>query len=259
MSNKHKEIYNTTKQHLAELITILRKSETYILPEQINKSIEHIIQTVPTVVVIGDLSAGKSSLLRRITGLNAFQIKAGLGTKYVTIVHMGKHILKNSVILCGKDGSKIEVQEYDEDKMDAFYAKIDKRIMTVTQDYFLHIYVKSDNHIDIIDLPGIRVDNFSIIDTCKRYINNNNCILLHVIKSDSDTATVSSNRIMKEMIQDNPDISNRTITILTNVDVAYNELSRQRILLNNLKCYNTPCVTVNFRDNKCLDNTEELE
>lgn len=185
---------------------------------------------LPTIVVIGGQSSGKSSVLEAVVGRDFLPRGTGIVTKRPLVLQL--HKLEDP-----------KAQEYGEfshtpDKKWTNFEDIQKEIDAETDRHmkkqggkvvspdpiYLTIYSPNVPNLTMVDMPGLTkvpIDGqpLSIVqdleDMAKRYIAGDNAIILAVSPANADMATSDAIRMAREV----DPTGERTIGVLTKVDI----------------------------------------
>ena len=178
--------------------------------------------SLPTIVVIGDQSSGKSSVLESISGVNLpkgggcvtkcpliMQLRTSQGEEYADIRTANEQLGEETKI---DDLSTIA--DHIKRKSDELTSGVCK---ISAQPIYLRVYKDEMPDLTLVDLPGLYYgDNMasfikSMYDT---QIKNSNSIILYVTAASTDLTTGQSLEIARSH---DPEIQ-RTLTIVTKVD-----------------------------------------
>ncbi|KAJ5706514.1 hypothetical protein N7536_002203 [Penicillium majusculum] len=208
---------------------------------------EHI--NLPQLVVVGDQSSGKSSVLEGLTKLK-FPRNSGLCTRFATQIiftrapNLATRKVNGSIISTTHDKgneavdwsmSDIEVLSEGgfEDMMNEVHeamglsTSINDGLPTFSHDVLrLEIHGPQENHLSVIDVPGIfktttpglttKSDIVLVRDMVLNYMRNPRSIMLAVVPANVDIATQEIIEIAREL---DPD-GQRTLRILTKPDLV---------------------------------------
>ena len=181
---------------------------------------------LPTIVVIGDQSSGKSSVLESISKVELpkgagcvtkcpliMQLRNTDGREYADIRTSKQPIEEATEI----DMSKIH--EYIKTKSNELTGDDEKSKSNIVSDeIFLRIYKKDYIDLTLVDLPGITYEKKDLAEKIKSiyqlYISNENSIILYVAAAVSDLTTGESLALARSV---DPEIK-RTLTIVTKID-----------------------------------------
>lgn len=162
-----------------------------------NKQLQYVL---PKVVVVGDESTGKSSLLENITKCKIFPRAATICTKVAV-----KLMLRNGQSRCNikfvDKFLKLDIEKEISDKYE-IYSIISQIMEKLPNNYIsdgeMCVTIQDPELInfEFIDLPGIRTlpPSFAEKTTniCKKYIYDKNCIIVCVVPATSPRITTSS-------------------------------------------------------------------
>ena len=178
------------------------------------------------IVVIGDQSAGKSSVMTEITGVR-FPKASGMCTKCPIVVHTKRNISSETLSFKVKCGSK----EEKVDNMDSFVKTITKMNEGHNKITETPIQVIAEGpcfqDIVLVDLPGI-VHNDNNADDVERivnkYIKPEESLILVVTEAKQDTQGAKALQLAKKV---DPD-EKRTLRVMTKFDCFDSEEARKR-------------------------------
>ena len=193
---------------------------------------------LPQIVVIGDQSSGKSSVLESLTGIK-FPVNSGICTRCPIIVNCknDKQIKENQFTINGKkvqiENLSKEILEIQDKNLITYKLKKKKIIysddenLSADEDDFeeetkkisntpIEIEVIGNLQVDliVIDLPGIIHNgdgSNEVKDLIKQYINNERTLVLVCTPADADEETQEALEITKDM-------KHRRMRILTKFD-----------------------------------------
>ncbi|KAK1708349.1 P-loop containing nucleoside triphosphate hydrolase protein [Colletotrichum lupini] len=178
---------------------------------------------LPQVVVIGDPSSGKSSVLECMTGL-AFPRGPEICTRYATQITCRRDAYESVQI------SIIPSQDSNEDRKERLkkFGFSGKKNDLELADVFMKQY-----HLTIIDVPGIfrtptkglttNNDIAIVRNIVNRYIKDQRTIILAVIPCNVDASTQEALTLAKEVDPEGL----RTIGVLTKPDLATERVTQQ--------------------------------
>ena len=183
---------------------------------------------LPTIIVLGSQSSGKSSVLEHIAGKDFLPRGQGIVTRRPVIIQrlVDSSIGQDYATLAEYQNKKITdfetVRNYLQQKMDET-ARTD---MGISSDpVVVKIYAKEGVTISMIDMPGLtkialqgQNANFPslIEDINKTYIQNPNSIILAVSPANVDVANSDALRLAKDFDPDGV----RTIGVFTKMDLV---------------------------------------
>ena len=254
-----------------ETITIVNMDNKYnetIRPIlDVFDQIQHLLRNeqieLPKIVVVGDQSSGKSSVLEAITGIS---LPRGTGTVTKCPIIIQSRLAKSE----DEEGAVISMNGYqDTDKISL--TDLSKQIAQY-QDMLI-----SSNHgeitdtpiniklskilapdLTLYDLPGITykagVTN-KIRDMILKYTQGKDTIILLIIASNMDFRTTEA----IELIQSNSDYKERTIAVLTKIDLGNQERGLyEKLVSNDLDLRFDPIVVRN-RTQEEIDDEVSIE
>jgi len=188
---------------------------------------EEILGSLPQFVACGPQSAGKSSVIRRISGV-ALPEASTLCTRIATMVQMRRHAESSiRVILLGPGGKMLSDESFDDptDVQEAVTKAQDKALALRPGDDFVDdhtvqvkVYGNDRPNVTLVDLPGFHTANDDDTKTVnamiQRYVEMPGTLALHVIKGDQDYGSMLGNDFMRTVPkQDTP-----RVTVLTHCD-----------------------------------------
>lgn len=183
--------------------------------------------SIPTIVVVGDQSSGKSSVLESIS-----QVNLPKGNRLVTSTPL---VLKLRMRLDGdKDYATVrsEEQPKEESKLIEDLGTIEEQIRTISADLTakhgsrivdvpIHLTIFREGQLDLtlVDLPGLyyseKVMTAKIKDMWTRYIQNQNAVILYTMPCTNDLDTGEALALARDV---DPTAA-RTLTIVTKIDM----------------------------------------
>ncbi len=194
----------------------LKESETFY---------EEVLSSLPQFVVCGPQSAGKSSVIRRISGV-ALPEATTLCTRIATVIQIRRRdVLCIHVELIGSDGEQIwESSPTFEDVAKSVLEAQDKAISRSQQEfvdkYTVQVQVSGLKrpNVTLVDLPGFHTandeDTILVNAMVERYITMPGTLVLHVIRGDQDYGSMLGNDFVRKT---NSQEKNR-VTVLTHCD-----------------------------------------
>jgi len=203
---------------------------------------EEILSSLPQFVACGPQSSGKSSVIRRISGVTLPEA-ATLCTRIATLVQMRRE--KDpaiNVVLVGPSGQELSNEPLSEP--DRVHVAVEKAQMKALEsssgkqfvdDHTVTIRVCGPDqpNVTLVDLPGFHNDNDEgakiVNEMVKRYVEMAGTLTLHVIRGDQDYASVLGNDFMRQVRKDD---SSR-VTVLTHCDKFQDMSVESSMLLEN--------------------------
>lgn len=193
----------------------------------------------PTVVVVGDQSSGKSTLLE---ALSMIELPKGSGivTRCPLVLRLRKSTESNVYHLQGEksrvrlDPDELDIRKYIEDETIKLAGK---KKMIVTKMIELEIEGPSFRDLTVVDLPGIARTPIAdqpediygqTTNLIRRFIQPEGTIILCVFPANVDVGTVESFKLAKEV----DPTGVRTIGVITKSDLApNNDILCQQLLM----------------------------
>lgn len=221
---------------MEELIPVINK-----LQDVFNTVGSETIQ-LPQIVVIGNQSSGKSSVIEGLVGKDFLPRGTGIVTRRPLILQL-IHISKNDTETRTQEGSgdAIKVDEWakflhTKNKIYTDFDEIRTEIENETdrmggtnkgvcsEPINLKVFSTKVVNLTLVDLPGLTkvpvgdqpedIED-QIIEMCMKYISNPNSIILAVTAANTDMATSESLKLAKEL---DPD-GRRTLAVITKLDL----------------------------------------
>ena len=191
----------------------------------------------PQIVVIGDQSSGKSSLLSQITGI-PFPVKSGITTKCPIVVHTKYNNKLESSKYTFDDGEHIVEIAHDdfEDKLLSLQRESLGGCKVIASPIVINAESSTLNDLVLVDLPGIIANGEGkedVIDMITKYIAPEQSLILVVTEAKQDDETAQALELAKQFDYE----EQRTMRILTKYDMFDSDESTIRA--NNLVCLNT--------------------
>ena len=203
---------------------------------------------LPQIVVIGDQSSGKSSVLESLTGIK-FPVNSGICTRCPIIVNCknDKQIKENQFTINGKkvqiENLSKEILEIQDKNLITSKLKesflLDDEKLSADEDEFeeetkkisntpIEIEVIGNLQVDliVIDLPGLIHNGDGkneVKHLIKQYINNERTLVLVCTHGDADEETQEALEITKDM-------KHRRMRILTKFDVFSSKDNREKAI-----------------------------
>ena len=245
LNQKQLELQNLAMAHYntqADRLHLLQSSDQSQLLDEIDnlrsQGISHYV-SLPQLIVCGDQSSGKSSVLEAISGIS-FPTKDNLCTRFATEVILRKASNVNIAvaIVPGQTRSEAEcerLQGFRETlvNIQAFPALVDKAkdAMNVSggvnafSNDVLRVEISGPDrpHLTIVDLPGLihsenktqsSADVALIMSLVRSYMENTRSIILAVISAKNDYA----NQIILKLAKEMDPTGRRTLGIITKPD-----------------------------------------
>lgn len=186
---------------------------------------------LPQIIVIGDQSSGKSSLLTELSGI-PFPTNSGITTKCPIVVHTKYNKLSNPIykithnneeITIPKDELSNKIMELQNKNLNnnEIKKKVINKPINITAEG------KDFNDLVLVDLPGIisnGQDKEKVIKMIETYISPEQSLILTITEAKQDDETAQALELSKKF---DPD-EERTIRILTKYDIFDSEESKER-------------------------------
>lgn len=200
----------------------------------------HEYISLPKITVLGDQSAGKSSILESICGMNFLPRGSGIVTRRPLELRLIRQPVQVPYFVFPKDFpnqkfvSQEEVRKKIEELTDRI-AGVDKFISDVP--IVLTVYSSSVPDLSLVDLPGItrvptgkQPQNIEEItkNLIRKYCSDPNSLILCVISANVDLSTSDSLMFARQL---DPSGS-RTLGVLTKIDLMDEGCDCKRILMN---------------------------
>jgi len=221
---------------------------------------EELLGSLPQFVACGPQSAGKSSVIRRISGV-ALPEASTLCTRIATMVQMRR--ASDSAIrvtLLGPGGETLSDESFDDPK-DVQAAVKGAQLTALARspgkefvdDHIVQVKVcgKDRPNVTLVDLPGFHTANDDDTKTVnamvQRYVEMPGTLALHVIKGDQDYGSMLGNDFMRKVpTQDTP-----RVTVLTHCDkldhASIEDVERLRTTLDTTAVNSSLTVAVHGR------------
>lgn len=244
-------------QEFSEILELM-SSLSNILPESDNeqeyiKYFNEFKSAIPGLVVWGNQSAGKSTLLKRMFPVLSQQSCEGLGTKCPIELKISVSYKKTNIYLVNEKNEKYEGDDIKnsiaiaEERMNIFFkdlSHIDGKII---------MEMKFDSHnLTVTDLPGCIIDNDLYFNKMKdRYLNRLGNIIIYVARGDVDPGADMSLKFLEET-------KNDMICVLTHTDAWKHDSKKEIYLEKYMKIANTVFL-VNDKENNELDYLQKFQ
>lgn len=197
---------------------------------------------LPQIVVIGNQSSGKSSVIEGLVGKDFLPRGTGIVTRRPLILQL-IHVSKNDTETRFQEGSgdAIKAEEWakflhTKNKVYTDFNEVRQEIENETdrmsgtnkgvcpEPISLKVFSSKVVNLTLVDLPGLtkvpvgdQPEDIEeqIIEMCLKYISNPNSIILAVTAANTDMATSESLKLAKEL---DPD-GRRTLAVITKLDL----------------------------------------
>lgn len=242
--------------------------------DKLNSLLDREKIDIPKIVVVGDQSSGKSSVLESISGIPLPRGENTV-TKCPIIIQLRESETEYGEINYKKCNGEIEekkeicLNDIGEQIILMQESLLNEKKKTITDDPLtVKIYLKKGINLTLHDLPGLKyIDSEEtkiIRNIYEKYTEPKNSIILLVLSLNTDLSTCEAISIIKNK----QDFNKRTIAILTKTDLAVkNEtkiMSSIDILRNNLNLEHYPILIRNrsqteIEEGKSIEEIIKLE
>jgi GTPase SAR1 family protein len=237
------------KQAIRPILDVFDKVRRILKDEEID---------LPKIVVVGDQSSGKSSVLESITGIS---LPRGTGTvtKCPIIIQsrLAKTQSEEGAVISAEgqpDSNKVSladlcstITEY-QDKLTSTFEITDTPI-------YVELNKLSAPDLTLYDLPGLKYKSGvtdKIRDLIGKYTKGKETIILLIIASNADFSTTEAIEIIQKH---NLDYKERTILVLTKIDLGIQEKNLfEKIISNELELKFDPIVVRNRTQQEIDEN-----
>ena len=193
---------------------------------------EELLASLPQFVACGPQSAGKSSVIRRVSGVSLPE-SSTLCTRMATIIQLRRSSSSGDTLtrvsLIGPDGENIldgQVEVNGTKSVRDAVERAQAKALEISptkqfiEDHSINIHVTGPDlaNVTLVDLPGFHTaddqDTKTVNDMVKRYIEMPGTLVLHVVKGDQDYASLLGNDFMRQA----PKHDAGRVTVLTHCD-----------------------------------------
>jgi hypothetical protein len=235
---------------------------------------EHILQHYPQFIVTGAQSAGKSSAVRRFSGIRLPE-KASRCTRTAVVLHLRRETASPTVVELkrlseGTSTERIDLEDVTEAIQHAQDIAIEESSPSAefAENHWVDVYVRHPDlpNITLVDLPGFTSDNDHDTQTVqrivKRYLEMPGTLVLHVVKADQDYGAVLGNDFLRpykdkctsvftycDMLDSHPEENARTWMEKAIEETAYprfailgncfGSLTEEAVGISGLRCFQT--------------------
>ena len=237
--------YSTILELFGELFNKIEACKSIAGADEILKKLVLVQNCIPTIVVWGAQSSGKSSLLKKLYGLESLslQIKEGLGTLCPIEFRFKKNLEKQTCVFQPYTGESVSFNTINEVMEHSNIYRDDPRIFECT----IIITAKHLFDFRIIDLPGCVVGKERYFDTLKeKYLTKHQTVIVHVRKAIDDTKVDISSKYLNN-------INTTKITVLTHADMLLADFRKIQYIKDYITDENI------YRLAICSDKENELE
>jgi GTPase SAR1 family protein len=218
---------------------------------------------LPKIVVVGDQSSGKSSVLESITGV-CLPRGENTVTKCPIVLQMRNVSLSSeeyaTVRIEGdkNDSPKFALKELNE-KIRATQEELITREKTEISDNPIYVYVRKVGAPDLTlyDLPGVTYKNETSLKKIReiilKFTAGKETLILLVLPANNDLTNTEA----ISLIRKHDDHKQRTIGIVTKIDLAFTEKNLYRKIMNNeLELKYDPVVVRNRTQEELEENVD---
>ena len=184
---------------------------------------EEILSTLPQFVACGPQSSGKSSVIRRLSGVSLPEAST-LCTRVATVISMRREPASSlRVTLTGPGGVLSDHSVLDCSAVRALVATAQETARAnsgdkaFVDDHVVTVYVNGPTkpNLTLVDLPGFHTaddaDTQTVNELVARYITMPGTLALHVVRADQDYDSLLGNDFMRKL-------SVARVTVLTHCD-----------------------------------------
>lgn len=191
-----------------------------LLPMKKEKSFDEIFSNIPQFIVVGPQSSGKSSVLRRITGIN-LPISSGVCTRVPVVIKLRRGPKMASVDLVHPDGTKQSFENSNlPENISGAITKAQQRFRDKGEfgkDFLIDVLSQDIDkpNITLVDLPGFTTssdENTEIVEEMvKKFLDMNGTLVLHIVRADQDYDSLLGNGFIRKH-------QNDRVLVLTHCD-----------------------------------------
>jgi hypothetical protein len=184
---------------------------------------EEILSTIPQFVACGPQSGGKSSVIRRLSGISLPEAST-LCTRVATVISMRREATRTlRVTLSGPSGVLLDEKPADCSAVRPLVASAQEIAReqsgdkAFVDDHVVTVYVNGPAmpNLTLVDLPGFHTaddsDTRTVNEMVARYINMPGTLAMHIVKGDQDYDSLLGNDFMRKL-------SVARVTVLTHCD-----------------------------------------
>jgi hypothetical protein len=184
---------------------------------------EEILSTIPQFVACGPQSGGKSSVIRRLSGVSLPEAST-LCTRVATVISMRREATRTlRVTLSGPSGVLVDDEPADFSAVRPLVASAQEIARgksgdkAFVDDHVVTVYVNGPAvpNLTLVDLPGFHTaddsDTHTVNEMVARYINMPGTLAMHIVKGDQDYDSLLGNDFMRKLTV-------ARVTVLTHCD-----------------------------------------
>lgn len=172
---------------------------------------EEVLSTLPQFVACGPQSAGKSSVIRRLSGISLPEAST-LCTRVATVICMRREPTRAlRVTLSGPSGVIGDEEPVDVSDVRALVASAQETARersgdkAFVDDHVVTVYSNGPAmpNLTLVDLPGFHTaddaDTHTVNEMVERYINMPGTLAMHIVKGDQDYDSLLGNDFMRKL------------------------------------------------------------
>ena len=226
--------------------------------DRISESLKNEAITLPKIVVVGDQSSGKSSVLESITGIDTPRGQNTV-TKGPIVIQLRK--VENKDEECAFiwsdeiDGKKKTT--FDQiGELIRYYQQIltkNQRVEITSTPVHVEVYKMDSPDLTIYDLPGLTYKNAKSTEAIKqiirKYIAGKETLILLITPANTDFTTSEA----LSLIHDAENYKERTVAVITKIDLGSDEKNISKKITDNELGLRYPPVVVRNRTQEEID------
>ena len=250
-----------TAHNITDLLNRIDQVRVQLGELQDQKFYEELLASLPQFVACGPQSAGKSSVIRRVSGVSLPEA-ATLCTRVATMIQMRREAENTiCVSLIGPKGQTLLKETYDDPaRVSECVAKAQDLARGTGQKEFVEDHTviirvcgPDRRNFTLVDLPGFHTandDDSKIVNAMvERYIQMPGTLAMHVIKGDQDYGSLLGNDFMRQHRV-------ARVTVLTHCDHLKQTPDDRRRLVETLDCTSENS-SLTFAVDGSLDSDDE--
>ena len=242
---------------------------------------EELLASLPQFVACGPQSAGKSSVIRRVSGVSLPEASTAC-TRIATIIQMRRAEVASTRVTLTGPNSNLLLNESIEDTTGSVrnvVKKAQKKALELSpfkrfvEDHNITVHVTGPDLINVtlVDLPGFHTaddnDTKTVNNMVKRYVEMPGTLVLHVVKGDQDYASLLGNDFMRKTPNYHHDDGSigggGRVTVLTHCDKidanSPDDVTRLRTTLDTTAANSTLTVAIMGSVKEANDEETQLE
>ncbi|GFO43924.1 dynamin-1-like protein [Plakobranchus ocellatus] len=235
---------------------------------------------LPQIVVVGNQSSGKSSVLEALVGHDFLPRGTGIVTRRPLVLQL-VHVSKDNQRLAKEDGPSADVNEWakflhTKNKIYTDFGEVCKEIENETdrmsgtnkgicpEPIVLKVFSKKVVNLTLVDLPGLTKVPVGdqppdieqqIRELCVNYISNPNSVILAVTAANTDFATSEAIKLSRDY---DPD-GRRTLGVITKLDLMDAGTDAMDVLLGRVIPVKLGIIGVVNRSQQDINNKKDLQ